>query len=215
MRILNADQEAVLKAYVDFYENATDGGTKKGGWSCPDLNELIDDSFGGNQFAVSGIIKILRYGGYFHEVPRTLGMGWCEQLSSVALNYFSDKEKYLEQKTKTSQNNSSTTNIFNAPIQQANIATANAVIYATQNNGIDSNQLLVLIEAVMSNIPSNITNEDLQTIKDSLETITELKESKPKMGLIRTAFTALNGLKYTAEFGAAVTALYTFARPFL
>lgn len=98
---------------------------------------------------------------------------------------------------------------------QVNIANDNAVINATNNNGIDTEQLVALIANVRKSA-SGLTEEDSESINDSLEIIEEeAKAEKPKRKIIKTAITALKAIKGSAEFAAAVAALVTFFQSFM
>ena len=95
---------------------------------------------------------------------------------------------------------------------QVNIANDNAVINATNNDGVDYGQLMELI-AKVKETASEISDEDNESLNDSLEVIEDLATSdKPKKSLIRTAVTALKAIKGTAEFAAAVAALVAFVQ---
>lgn len=95
---------------------------------------------------------------------------------------------------------------------QVNIANDNAVINATNNDGVDYGQLMELIAKVRENA-SNISDEDTESMNDSLEVIEDLtKSEKPKRGLLKTAITALKAIKGSAEFAAAVATLVAFVQ---
>ena len=93
---------------------------------------------------------------------------------------------------------------------QVNIANDNAIINATNNTGIDTQQLMELI-AKVKETASDISDDDKESLTDSLEVIEDLaKPDKPKRSFVKTAITTLKAIKGTAEFAAAVTALITF-----
>lgn len=93
---------------------------------------------------------------------------------------------------------------------QVNIANDNAIISATNNDGVDYGQLMELI-AKVKETASDISDDDQECLNDSLEVIEELaKPDKPKRSFVKTAITTLKAIKGTAEFAAAVTALITF-----
>ena len=95
---------------------------------------------------------------------------------------------------------------------QVNIANDNAIISATNNDGVDYGQLMELIAKVKETV-SEISDEDNESLNDSLEVIEDLaKPEKPKRSLIKTAIAALQAIKGTAEFTAAVAALVTFVQ---
>ena len=96
---------------------------------------------------------------------------------------------------------------------QVNVANDTAVINATNNLNTDSANLAALMQAVRDTA-INLPAEDMETVSDSLETIeTEVVSATPKKGLLRIALNALQAMKGTVEFGAAVAALVEFVGP--
>ena len=96
---------------------------------------------------------------------------------------------------------------------QVNVANDTAVINATNNLNTDSANLAALMQAVRDTA-INLPAEDMETVSDSLETIeTEVVSATPKKGLLRMALNALQAMKGTVEFGAAVAALVEFVGP--
>lgn len=92
---------------------------------------------------------------------------------------------------------------------QVNLATENATINAVQNNGISSAEIMDFINAIKEHMPEN--SEDAETVNESLEVVkSELTQPKPKKRLVSFAVKALQAIKGTAEFGAAVVALTQF-----
>lgn len=104
---------------------------------------------------------------------------------------------------------------YNVSVQngQAIIATENATVMAANNVGIKGSELEKLVEAVrvaMDGVPP----EEQETVSDSLEAIqSEAMASKPKKGILKTAMAALQGVKGTVEFAAAVATLIQFISP--
>ena len=95
---------------------------------------------------------------------------------------------------------------------QVNVASDNAVINATINNGINLAELATLINNVRRTIASDLSPEDTESINGSLELLeTELKQESPRKSVIRSVFTALQAIKSTTEFSAAVAELIQFA----
>lgn len=93
---------------------------------------------------------------------------------------------------------------------QAIIATDNANVNASNNVDVDFDKLNKLILAVREN-SHGLQPDEQEIVSYSLEAIeAEVKEEKPKKGLIRTALTALKTIKGTAEFAAAIAALTGF-----
>jgi len=101
--------------------------------------------------------------------------------------------------------------IFNISANQANVATDNANINATQNNNVDIEQAKKLIEAVRCVIPANISQDDKNVITDSLEAVEEqLSKPVPKKSVMTTLLTGFKAAVGAAEFGAAVATLIQF-----
>jgi len=99
---------------------------------------------------------------------------------------------------------------------QVNLASDNAVINATINNGINQAELQSLLDKVIATSNADLTNEEKITISESVEVIhSELKQDKPKKTVLRGILTTLQAIKGTAEFSAAVVALVQFVQPFI
>lgn len=107
--------------------------------------------------------------------------------------------------------------VYNVTVEngQAIIATDNATVNATNQVGVDVDELQKLIEEVQS-ASSTLTPEEQETVSECLEVIeSEVQTEKPKKGMLKTAMTTLSGIKGIAEFGAAVAALIQFATAFI
>lgn len=95
---------------------------------------------------------------------------------------------------------------------QVNIANDNAIINATNNTGIDAQQLMELISNVRE-ASVDISEEDCESLNDSLEVIESISTpDKPKRSFVKTAITTLKAIKGSAEFAAAVAALIAFVQ---
>lgn len=101
---------------------------------------------------------------------------------------------------------------------QINIANDNAVINA---NSIISSTQVEQMYGLISDISkaakkSNLSTEDEEILESNLEVIEEeIKKEKPRKGFIKAAIAGLKGIKGTAEFAAAVTALAEFILPLI
>jgi hypothetical protein len=107
--------------------------------------------------------------------------------------------------------------VYNVTVDkgQAIIATDNATVTATNNVGIDVNELRRLIADIQSTA-QDLSEEDRQTVSECIEVIeTEAVMEKPKKGMLKMATSALTALKGTAEFGAAVASLIQFVGPLI
>jgi hypothetical protein len=107
--------------------------------------------------------------------------------------------------------------VYNVTVHngQAIIASENANVTATNNVGINTDELAKLIADVRAT-SGNLTPEDQVTVADSLEVIeTEASANKPKKGMLKTAIATLKTVKGIAEFGSAVVALAEFVGPLI
>jgi hypothetical protein len=98
---------------------------------------------------------------------------------------------------------------------QAIIANDSSVVTVTNNIEMDIEQMSNLIQNIkVAAEKSKLSEEENETLNDSLDTIEEeTKSKKPKRSLIKTAINGIKVLKGTAEFAAAVTALIQFLQP--
>jgi len=99
---------------------------------------------------------------------------------------------------------------------QANIATDNAIINATNTTGIDISHLLSLINSINSQHISELSKDDQDVFNDSIETIkAEMQQQAPKKGLIKTAIRGLSAINSSAELTASVQQIIQFVAPFI
>lgn len=74
---------------------------------------------------------------------------------------------------------------------QVNTASGNAKIYATQNNGINGNELDNIINNIAQNL-SNLKKEDAENIKDIVDMAKEeLAKPEPKVSRLRNCVTLI------------------------
>lgn len=86
----------------------------------------------------------------------------------------------------------------------------------TQSFGESNSDLVSLIAAIEAVIPKDLSNDEVQVIKDDLDVIQEeMAKPEPRKGFIRTAILGLKGITATTEFVAAVTTLYAFLKPII
>ena len=100
---------------------------------------------------------------------------------------------------------------------QLNIASGNSEIVATQNIGIDINQLENIINVIRTvTNKEEFGNEEVEQITDSLDTIKEeLTSLHPKKGMLRTAVKGLQAINGSAQFLAAIATMVQFVGPYL
>ena len=99
----------------------------------------------------------------------------------------------------------------NGGVAQVNVANDNATVHATQSNGIDVSQLENIIADIMKHMPTDITQEEQEQIRDSVEVIrAEVQSANPRKGFIKTALKGLQAINGTAQFGSAIATLVQF-----
>lgn len=109
-------------------------------------------------------------------------------------------------------------NIYNVTVQngQAIIANDNSSVTATTNIGATASDIEQLIAAVRTKLGTLTSEEDKETVSESLEVIeAEVAAEKPKKSMIKMAMYSLQAVKGTVEFAAAVAALIQFVGPML
>ncbi len=110
--------------------------------------------------------------------------------------------------------------VYNISVKdgQVNIANDNSSINASNNiSQIDGERLEELLEKIIEESEkSDLTDEDKRIVESSVEVIRdESKSMKPRKAFLGTAVTGIKAIKGTAEFGAAVVALYQFIQNFI
>lgn len=102
--------------------------------------------------------------------------------------------------------------IYNVTVHngQAIIASDNATVTATNNVGVDADELKKLIANVQA-ASTALAPEDQNTVSECLEVIeAETVAEKPKKSFLRTAITTLRTVKGVTEFAAAAATLAEF-----
>lgn len=127
--------------------------------------------------------------------------GYMENVLGELYAYLTtDGQEYFEEKRQEdSMNNSGT--IINMNGGQLNFAKDNATINATQNNGVNGNELDDIIKGIMENL-LELKKEDADEIADIVEmSKEELTKQEPKvsrlrncLALIAPMFTIANGI---------------------
>lgn len=95
---------------------------------------------------------------------------------------------------------------FNVNGGQAIVAKDNATVYATQNNGVTTNELDAIIKGIIDNL-SDLKKEDAEEIKDVVDMAKEeLANPEPKVSRLRNCltliapmFTIVNGIPTLAS----------------
>ena len=157
----------------------------------------------GSEFEAS--IQILRTKGYLQDFEVFVNGTWSVSYTYDDLNYHLLEEDYLFNRGESSLRFS-----IEGGSNQINVANDNATIHATQNIGIDTSKLAVLIKALREQ-SKDLTPEKKQSLEENLEVIqSEFLSGKPKKSFINTAITALKAINGTAQFAAAVAMLIQF-----
>ena len=101
----------------------------------------------------------------------------------------------------------------NGGTTQINTAFDNARVEAIQYANVDVPRLSELVENVRAAIPAELSSAEVETVTTNLEVIEEeLKGEKPRKSFLKAALLGLKAIKETAEFGAAVGALFQFVQ---
>ena len=129
-----------------------------------------------------------------------------------AAYYESDFQETIKRKAET--------NTYNISGNQVNIANDQATIVATQNNGIDIEELDRLVQNIKSLLTNSIPPEVTEVITDSVDALQEeLKKDSPKKGIVKTAISGLTGafprITEAVELTAAVATIVQFAMAIL
>lgn len=132
--------------------------------------------------------------------------GYTENVLGELYAYLStDGQEYFKEKEQENSINNNSM-IINMNGGQLNFARDNATINATQNNGINGNELDDIIKGIMENL-SELKKEDADEIADIIEMAKdELTKPEPKvsrlrncLALIASMFTIANGIPTLAD----------------
>ena len=102
--------------------------------------------------------------------------------------------------------------VYNVTVEngQAIIATDGSTVTATNQIGVDGEQLRQLIADVLLAI-DGLSTQDEETVRESLDVIqTEASSKKPKKSMLKAAITALKTVTCVGELGTAIAALIEF-----
>jgi hypothetical protein len=99
---------------------------------------------------------------------------------------------------------------------QVNLASDNAVINATVNNGLNQAELKSLLDKVLEESKTNLSDDDQISVQESIEVVgQELLQDNPKKTILRKVLLGLQAINGTAQFAAAVVALIQFVTPLI
>jgi hypothetical protein len=94
---------------------------------------------------------------------------------------------------------------------QVILASDNAIVNATMNNIIDHSKLIKLIETVKKENWNGLSDEQIETLNDWLETIEhQSKQPEPKRGVFKSAIESLTTFTALVQFPSALQNLIDF-----
>ena len=182
---------------------------KQNGGRTPNVEVLIEDT----EFTVEDTSLLIESGDYFE---RTLPNGQVVTFEVIFVDMqrggvdFPDIYEIKTRRCSDINTNKRQQQTVINNYGQFNVATENASINATQNNGISSGELDKIIEQIKGEFLA-LNADDKKSAVESIEVIeAEAASKKPRKSMIKTALSALQAIKGTAEFGAAVAVLAQF-----
>jgi len=184
---------------------------------CKRNGEVIEDVetlFEPNMIHIRDTSLIIYEGDIFERV---LLNGKAERYEVTQCDYIASMPEFMptydckiRKLTGLHQPTKSATTTYNITATQVNVANDNAVIHATQYNGLYSEELKNIIEAVRKE-QGLLSDKERVAAEESLEVIeAEAQSDKPKKSMINTALTTLKTVKGSIEFSAAVLTLAQF-----
>lgn len=101
---------------------------------------------------------------------------------------------------------------YNINGNQVNVANDNATINATQNNGLDSNELLKLMNSMRESLSKELSDEDKKDAEECIDIIEqELQSNNPNEEKVKTRFKLLRRIDGGVKFASACCSLLTLA----
>lgn len=221
------EERTIIKAYLD----------DCGAPTIPDIEAEVKDvarSYGRSTYTTGGtpteetanVLSVLRYlaenQGFIEG--SVMGYSASKQYSDM-LKEFNERfvlilirniEGYLTKMGIEMGLDESTRFIVTVHNGQFNLATDSSTVNASIYNGVDQGKLQELLNSLTSKSKIGLSDEELDTVSESVELIQqEMKSDKPKKSILRGVLTTLKGVKGTAEFLAALAALTQFVQPFI
>lgn len=180
---MSKDAEKLLKFIVDEAKKLNETSID---FNIREIQDIPNISFGINK-----LIKELEICGMLSNHIMTLGGNVGVFLTTDGLEYFDEKEKIA-----LDSRNSMTFNIRGG---QVNIANDNATINATQNNGVNGNELDIIIKGIMDNL-SGLKKEDADEILDVVDMAKEeLSKPEPKSSRLKNCITLISPMMTIAN----------------
>lgn len=104
---------------------------------------------------------------------------------------------------------------YNINGNQVNVANDNATINATQNNGIDDNELKKFMDSMRVSLSEELSDEDKKDAKECIDIIEqELQSNNPSEETVKTRFKLLKRIDNSVKFISACASVATFANRF-
>lgn len=180
---MSKDAEKLLKFIVDEAKRLNETSID---FNIREIQDIPNISFGINK-----LINELEICGMLSNHIMTLGGNVGVFLTTDGLEYFDEKDKMA-----LDSRNSMTFNIRGG---QVNIANDNATINATQNNGVNRNELDIIIKGIMDNL-SGLKKEDADEILDVVDMAKEeLSKPKPKSSRLKNCITLISPMMTIAN----------------
>ena len=218
------DTNEIIRDYVQSYVNPDDFKDYK--YQTNTVYSSMGDS---KQEEISFTYQFLKYAVNNCKSDIYHGLAWgyakeandavkefCTRIILPFVNYIEDYLAEIGIQMGYDENTQFTINLTGGN-PQLNIASGNSEIVATQNIGIDTNQLKKIIDEIreVTNAEA-FDNEELEQITDSLDAIkAELTSLQPKKGILRTAVKGLKAINGSAQFLAAIGSLVQFVGPYI
>ena len=222
--ILYIDTNEIISDYVQSYVNPDDFKDYKY------QTRIVYTSMGDSkQEEISFTYQFLKYAAdnCKSDIYHSLAWGYAKEANDavkefctrIILPFVNYIEGYLTEigiKMGYDENTQFTINVTGGN-PQLNIASGNSEIAATQNIGIDSNQLEEIIDAIREATNTEaFGDEEIEQITDSLDAIkAELTTLQPKKGILRTAMKGLQTINGSAQFLAAIATMVQFVGPYI
>ena len=218
------DTNEIIRDYIQSYVNPDDFKDYK--YQTGIVYSSMGDS---KQEEISFTYQFLKYAvdNCKSDIYRSLAWGYAKEANDavkefctrIILPFVNYIEGYLTEigiKMGYDENTQFTINVTGGN-PQLNIASGNSEIAATQNIGIDSNQLEEIIDAIREATNTEaFGDEEIEQITDSLDAIkAELTTLQPKKGILRTAMKGLQTINGSAQFLAAIATMVQFVGPYI
>ena len=139
---------------------------------------------------------------------------WADNIAYKVMLTVNGKH-YFEFKKEAEEDEKSNIKNVNISGNQVNIAANNSSINATQNNGINTDELKRLIQNIRNDIPSELSSDDKTDINESLDIIQEeLSSNEPNEKIVKSQFHIFKRIDVGLKFLNSCASLLIFADKF-